>query len=107
MTASTRGSGEDTLDGGAGNDTLNPGSGIDLILPGEGGDIIEGPGNSLNGDRIGAGFGQDDLVILRTESFTGDPFIDFTPGADSSDPGTSGVQLDLNGDGSRGIHPAV
>ena len=95
------GSGDDTLDGGAGNDTLNPGLGTDLILPGEGDNLIEGPGNSLNGDRIGPGFGPGDLVILRTESLTGDPFMDFTPGSDPSDPGTSGLLLDLNGDGSN------
>ncbi|UWQ93546.1 M10 family metallopeptidase C-terminal domain-containing protein (plasmid) [Rhodobacteraceae bacterium M382] len=95
------GSGDDTLDGGAGNDRLNPGSGSDLLLIGDGDDVIEGPGNSLNGDRVGPGFGPGDMVILRTETLFGDPFMDFTPGPDASTPGTSGVLLDLDGDGTN------
>jgi Ca2+-binding RTX toxin-like protein len=91
------GSGNDLLEGGAGDDTLSPGSGLDTLLPGDGFDLIEGPGNSLNGDRIG-GFGAEDAIILRSESLFGDPVFDFTPGA-PGDPGTTGVQLDLNDDG--------
>jgi len=93
------GSGNDLLEGGPGDDTLNPGSGLDTLLGGDGGDLIEGPGNSLNGDLVN-GFGAEDAIILRSESLFGEPLFDFTPGA-PGDPGTTGLQLDLNDDGFR------
>ena len=57
--------GDDTLIGGPGDDTIFPGLGNDLILPGEGTNQIEGPGNELNGDRIGDGFGPEDAIFVR------------------------------------------
>ncbi|NDW44314.1 M10 family metallopeptidase C-terminal domain-containing protein, partial [Ruegeria sp. PrR005] len=95
------GSGDDILDGGAGDDTLNPGSGTDLLLPGEGRDLISGPGSSLTGDRVGPGFGPEDAIILRSETLFGTPFRDFTPGSTPDDPGTTGLLLDLDDDGSQ------
>ncbi len=93
------GSGNDTLLGGDGNDTLSPGDGIDFLLPGDGTDLITGPGGSLNGDRVGPGFGPRDVIMLRTETLFGTPFQDFTPGVGPDDPGTTGLLLDLNDDG--------